>query len=81
MIVEVNDAGEILVPAELVQAEPHTRVSLHREGDSVVLKPVAVRATGSGRRGVDSLLILEGRLADPEMTFRREDIYGPDAIR
>ena len=26
MIVEVNDAGEILVPAELVQAAPHTRL-------------------------------------------------------
>jgi hypothetical protein len=79
MIVEVNDAGEILVPAELVQAAPHTRLNAHREGDSVVLKPVAVRATGNGRCVVDSLPILEGRLADPEMTFRREDIYGSDA--
>ncbi len=26
MIVEVNDAGEILVLAELVQAAPHTRL-------------------------------------------------------
>ena len=79
MIVEVNDAGEILVPAELVQAAPHTRLSVHRDGDSVVLRPVAVKATGGRRRVVDSLPILEGRLADPEMTFRREDIYGPDA--
>ncbi len=37
MIVEVNDAGEILVPAELVQAKPHTRISVHRDGDSVIL--------------------------------------------
>jgi hypothetical protein len=28
---------------------------------------------------VDCLPILEGRLSDPAMTFRREDIYGPDA--
>jgi hypothetical protein len=55
------------------------RVSLHREGDSVVLTPVAGKATGSGRRVVESLPILEGRLAGPEMAFRREDIYGPDA--
>jgi hypothetical protein len=30
MIVEVNDAGEILVPAELVQAVPHTRLRADR---------------------------------------------------
>jgi len=28
---------------------------------------------------LDALPILEGRLSDPAMTFRREDIYGPDA--
>jgi hypothetical protein len=39
MIIEVNDAGEILVPAELVLAPPHTRLEADREGDSVVLKP------------------------------------------
>jgi hypothetical protein len=43
MIVEVNDAGEILVSAELVQAAPHTRLKADREGDSVVLKPLAAK--------------------------------------
>jgi hypothetical protein len=33
MIPEVRHAGEILVTAELVQAEPHTRVDAQREGD------------------------------------------------
>jgi hypothetical protein len=77
MIVEVNDAGEILVPAELVQAPPHTHLQADREGDSVVLKPLAEKPA---RRTslASSLPILEGRLADPTMTFRREDIYGPD---
>jgi hypothetical protein len=79
MIVEVNDAGEILVPAELVQAPPHTRLNADREGDSVVLKPLAEKPLGTGHRLVDSLPILDGRLADPAMTFRREDIYGTDA--
>jgi hypothetical protein len=79
MIVEVNDAGEILVPAELVQAAPHTRLKADREGDVVVLKPLAEKLAGRSRRVVDSLPVLEGRLADPAMTFRREDIYGPDA--
>jgi hypothetical protein len=41
MIVEVHEAGEILIPAELVQASPHTRLSADRDGDSVVLKPLA----------------------------------------
>lgn len=74
--IEVNDAGEILVPAELVQA-PYTRLEAAREGNSVVLKPLtgeAARKTAS----VSSLPVLEGLLADPAMTFRREEIYGPD---
>ncbi len=79
MIVEVNESGEILVPAELVQAPPHTRLKADREGDSVVLKPLARKTAERSRRLVDSLPVLEGRLADPAMTFRREDIYGPDA--
>ena len=83
MIVEVNDAGEILVPAELVQAAPHMRLKADREGDSVVLKvvlkPLPEKAAGTSRHRIDSLPILEGRLADSAITFRREDIYGPDA--
>jgi bifunctional DNA-binding transcriptional regulator/antitoxin component of YhaV-PrlF toxin-antitoxin module len=79
MIVEVNDAGDILVPAELVRAAPRTRLKADREGDAVVLKPLAEKPAGRRRRLIDSLPILEGRLADPAMTFRREDIYGPDA--
>jgi len=79
MIVEVNDAGDILVPAELVQAAPRTRLKADREGDAVVLKPLAERQAGGRRRLIDSLPVLEGRLADPTMTFRREEIYGPDA--
>jgi hypothetical protein len=77
MIIEVNDAGEILVPAELVQAPPHTRLEADRKGDSVVLKPLAKEPT---RRTplATSLPILEGRLAEPAMTFRREEIYGSD---
>jgi hypothetical protein len=78
MIVEVNDAGEVLVPAELVQAAPHTRLEAGREGDSVVLRPLGERPAQRDRSLVDSLPVLEGRLADPAMTFRREDIYDPD---
>jgi hypothetical protein len=78
MIVEVNEAGEILVPAELVQAAPHTRLKADREGDSVVLTPLAKRPARRGHRLIDSPPILEGRLANPEITFGREDIYGSD---
>ena len=72
------DAGEILIPAELVQAAPHTRLKADREGDAVVLKPLAEKPAGRTHRIVDSLPRLEGRLAESAMTFRREDIYGPD---
>ena len=78
MIVEVNDAGDILVPAELVQATPHTRLEADREGDAVILRPLTERSARRNQRIVDSLPVLEGRLFDPAMTFRREDIYGPD---
>ena len=83
MIVEVNEAGEILVlilvPGEPVQAVPQTRLEADREGDSVVLKPLPEKPRGRNRSIVDSLPILDGRLSDPAMTFRREEIYGPEA--
>ena len=74
MIIEVNDAGEVLIPAELVQAEPHTRLQADRDGNSLVLKPVVRRSM----RGVDSLSVLEGRFTDPAMRFSREQIYGAE---
>ena len=77
MIVEVNDAGEILVPAELVQAPPHTRLEAGRDGDSVVLKPLIPNPLARTSL-VSSLPVLEGRMTNPAMTFHREDIYGPD---
>jgi hypothetical protein len=77
MILKVNDDGEVLIPAELVQASPHTRLEAGRQGDSVVLKPVTEKPAQT-RAPVNSLPVLEGCLADPEMTFRREHIYGPD---
>lgn len=73
MIVEVNEAGEIVIPADIVQAPPHTRMEADRQGEAVVLKPIG------GKSGfVSSLPILDARLTDPAMTYRREDIYGPD---
>jgi hypothetical protein len=77
MIIEVNDAGEILVPAELVQAPPHTRLEADREGDSVILKPLPEQPAVHTHRAA-LLTVLEARLTDPSMTFRREDIYGSD---
>jgi hypothetical protein len=60
MIVEVNDAGEIIVPAELVQAAPHTRLEANRQGDVLILRPLTVRPA---RR--------DQSLIDPADTFRR----------
>ena len=78
MIIEVNEAGEIVIPAELVQAAPHTRLEAGREGDSLVLKPVADQSTFHSQSFEALLPLLEGRLVDPMMTIRREDIYGAD---
>jgi hypothetical protein len=45
-------------------------------------REAARRETGGKSRSIiDSLPIVEGRPGDPAMTFRREDIYGPDAAR
>ena len=74
MIVEVNDAGEVLIPAELVQAPPHT----HLEADRVVLRPIAQTEVQTKYRVIDSLPILEGQLTDPAITCRREEIYDAD---
>lgn len=78
MIVEVNDAGEIVIPAELVQAPPHTKLEAGRQGEAVVLKPVAEESGQGKHLPVESWTMLEGRLVDTAMTFRREDIYGDD---
>jgi len=78
MIIEVNDAGEILVPAELVQAASHTRLHAGRNGDAVVLRPLGRATAKKNVSLVDSLPTLDGDFTDPTMTFGREDIYGPD---
>ena len=50
-----------------------------REGDLVVLKPFPRKSEHKASPLVESLPVLEGRLTDLAMTFRRDDIYGPDA--
>jgi hypothetical protein len=75
MVLEVNDAGELILPAELVQAAPHTRLEAGREGQAVVLKPIASPAE---RPNILSLPTFPAGPVDPAMTFRREDIYGDD---
>jgi hypothetical protein len=77
MIVEVNDRGELVLPAELVQAAPHTRLDADRKGDAVVLKPVA-EATPEPRNILDGWLTFPAGLGDPNLTFRREQMYDDD---
>jgi hypothetical protein len=75
MVLEVNDAGELILPPELVQAAPHTRLVADRTGEAVVLKPIAEPAE---RPSIMSLPTFPAGPVDPAMTFRREDIYGDD---
>jgi hypothetical protein len=76
MVLEVNDAGEVLLPAELVQAAPHTQLEADRQGDSLVLKPVA---PAERPHILDCLPAIPGRFVDEGTTFRREDMYETDA--
>jgi hypothetical protein len=78
MILELNDAGEILIPAELVQSNPHTRIQAERNGESLVLKPVVEEVAPPEGRFSDRLPTFPGMIADPNDTFRREDMYGDD---
>jgi hypothetical protein len=75
MVLEVNEAGELILPPELVQAAPHTRLVADRTGEAVVLTPI----TEAGQRpSILSLPTFPAGPADSAMTFRREDIYNDD---
>ena len=75
MVLEVNDAGELVLPPELVQAAPHTRLAADRSGEAVVLRPVA---EPTQRPSILSLPTFPAGPVDPAMTFRREEIYDDD---
>jgi hypothetical protein len=75
MVLEVNDAGELILPPELVRAAPHTRLVADRTGEAVVVKPIAEIAE---RPSILALPTFPAGPGDPAMTFRREDIYGDD---
>lgn len=76
MILEVSEAGEIVLPAELVQAAPHTRLEADRQGDTLILKPLPAEPPSG--ENILSLPTIPGHLVDPAMTFRREDLYDDD---
>ncbi|MGC2660600.1 MAG: hypothetical protein WA324_21805 [Bryobacteraceae bacterium] len=80
MLLQTNDAGELVLPPELVQAPPHTAFAVERRGDPVVIQVAgSVLESGSVRRrfGFD-FPTLPGRFADEITTFRREDLYRDD---
>ncbi|HWF46609.1 MAG TPA: hypothetical protein VG168_06370 [Bryobacteraceae bacterium] len=80
MRLQTNDAGELVLPPELVQAPPHTALEVKRQGDSVVIQIVAqVPESGSARgRFVFDFPTLPGRFIDEIGTFRREELYDDD---
>ena len=75
MILQVTDSGELILPAELVQAPPHTSLEVERHGDAIVLKS---KSAAPKRFSIRTLPTLPGRFADPNSTFRREELYGDD---
>src|SRR4051794_5189577 len=70
MLLQVTDSGELILPAELVQAPPRTKVEAERHGDAVVVKPTPPAPLHSAAFQFPSL---PGHLVDETMTFRRED--------
>jgi hypothetical protein len=77
MILKVNDSGDVVLPAELIQAPPQTAVEAERSGEAVILRLAGVEKRGS-RRGLLDLPTIPTGPVDPAMNFRREDIYGVD---
>lgn len=61
MICEVDDAGEILVPVELVQAAPHARIKADRDGRLGRFGADRGTPIRKSQRLIDSLPLLEGR--------------------
>jgi hypothetical protein len=76
MVLEVNDAGELLLPAELVRAAPRTRLEADRRGEALILTPVVPAPRPDI---LDRLPAIPGRFVDETITFRREDLYETDA--
>ena len=50
--------AEILVPAELMRAVPHTRLKADREGDLIVLKPLTEKPARSHHTLIAPLPVL-----------------------
>ncbi len=44
MVLEVSDLGELVLPPELVQAPPHSKLAVERQGESLVCKPLSNEA-------------------------------------
>ncbi len=80
MLLQTNDAGELVLPPELVQAPPQTAFEVERHGDSVVVQVAhPVPESGSAGRRLDlDFPTLPGRFVDENGTFRREELYGDD---
>ncbi len=76
MILEVDDRGELTLPAELVRASPHARLEAEREGERVVLR--AVETIPKRPFDAERFPTFPGGPSDPNMTFRREEIYDDD---
>lgn len=81
MILEVNDAGELVLPAELVQVAPHSKIDTRTAGPGVVVcwpVPDETAPRAAPLRSVLDLPTFPAGPVDPHMTFRREDLYDDD---
>jgi hypothetical protein len=78
MVLRVNASGDVVLPAELIQAAPDSPLEAERQGDAIILRPPDARGAKSARRSILDLPTIHTRPVDASMTFRRGDIYGDD---
>lgn len=77
MRLEVDDSGTILLPAELIQAAPHTFLEAQWEGSTLILQFLEPHSAQPSRTLLD-LPVIPTKPIDPALTFRREDLYDDD---
>ena len=78
MTLSVDSSGTVVVPAELIQARPETKLEAQRFGDSIMIRPAGAEHGPLPQASILDLPTTSAGPLDPNVTFRRADIYGDD---
>ena len=85
MVLEVSASGELVLPPELVQAPPHSRLAVEREGEKLVFKSADCDPSRKRPEDMTPAELTDGLLAwaeenrtpanIPLESLRRENLY------